>query len=264
MLRCPKCKEPLIKVERSYQCSNHHSYDIAKRGYSNLSLSNHAQSGDDKGMVRARSIFLEHGYYHVLQEALLKICIKLNADVIVDAGCGQGYYTNAIAKTTASEVYGFDLSKHAVDEACKAHAGVMYGVANIFHMPIADACAHIALSIFAPFDEGEIARVLKEDGYFIKVSPGPKHLMEMKQVLYQDVYENEEPAKCDSFILVEELLVEDEIEVIGADDIKALFQMTPYYWKSPKESSEKLLSMEHLTTNIQFRVQRYRKENHHE
>ena len=36
---CPKCRLPLTKLDRTYKCSNNHSYDISKYGYVNLLLS---------------------------------------------------------------------------------------------------------------------------------------------------------------------------------------------------------------------------------
>ena len=32
-LACPKCHLPLIQVGHTYQCENHHNYDISKNVY---------------------------------------------------------------------------------------------------------------------------------------------------------------------------------------------------------------------------------------
>ena len=42
-------------------------------------------------------------------------------------------------------------------------------------------------------------------------------------------------------------------------DIHALFQMTPYYWKTPKEGAERLAALDTLTTRIAFRIHVFRK-----
>lgn len=57
MLQCPKCKKPLQKDGNRYCCDNHHSFDIAKRGYVNLGLGNHRQTGDDKDMVPGQHFY---------------------------------------------------------------------------------------------------------------------------------------------------------------------------------------------------------------
>lgn len=259
MLQCPKCKEELKKEAHSYCCQNHHSFDIAKRGYVNLLLGNHKATGDDKEMVKARTIFLSHGYYEPLQQHLVACLKEKNIHVLVDAGCGQGYYTNALHDALGCETYGFDLSKFAVDEACKAHNGACYGVCNIFHMPLSDACADAIVSVFAPIDSDENVRILKQGGYFLKVAPGPMHLMNMKQVLYEKVYENETECGFDGFELLSEELLDYEIQLQDAFDIKALFQMTPYYWRTPKESVQRLFGLSALKTRIQFHITIYRK-----
>ena len=259
MLECPKCAAPLIKEEHRYCCSSHHSFDIAKRGYVNLLLGNHKATGDDKDMVKARTEFLNHGYYRFLRDRLIELLSLHHIKVLVDAGCGQGYYTNALHDALACETYGFDLSKYAVDEACKAHNGVFYGVCNIFHMPLSEACADALISVFAPIDSKENARVLKQGGLFVKVAPGPKHLLDMKKVLYQDVYENEIATGYEGFELISEELLENQVHIQNKEDIRALFQMTPYYWRTPKESSERLFAMESLDTMLQFHITCYRK-----
>ena len=53
VIKCPVCNLELEKNLYTYSCKNHHSYDIAKKGYTNLLLANqgHAlNSGDDKEM----------------------------------------------------------------------------------------------------------------------------------------------------------------------------------------------------------------------
>lgn len=260
MLECPKCKSELIKTKHCYQCVNHHSFDIAKRGYVNLLLGNHKATGDDKEMVKARTIFLSHGYYAPLKNRLIELLKDNQIKTLADAGCGQGFYTNAIHDALQCDTYGFDLSKYAVDEACKAHNGVFYGVCNIFHMPLSDESCDGVLSVFAPVDMKENARVLKSGGYFIKVGPGPKHLLEMKQELYKEVYENTVETGYAGFTLCHEELLEYTIDLQNAHDIKALFQMTPYYWRTPKESVEHLLSLSALTTRVSFHITIYRKE----
>lgn len=261
MLLCPKCNLELKRIDNTYTCEAHHCYDVAKRGYVNLLIGNHKATGDDKDMVKARTNFLANGYYKPLQAVLLEELKKINPGVLVDAGCGEGYYTNEIAKLcNQTKIYGFDLSKFAVDEACKAKLAITYGVCSVFHMPLSDSSTDVVLSVFAPFDSNENARILKEDGYFIRVAPGKQHLMEMKQILYQDVYENEK-LDCEyaGFTLEYTKQLEYEVTIHNQQDIWALFQMTPYYWKTPKEGSERLKACSELHTTVAFEIQVFKK-----
>lgn len=261
MYRCPKCKEALLQKDREYVCPENHHYDIAKQGYVHLLLGNKKGTGDNQEMVQARTQFLNHGYYNILRQRVCELVYELNPHTLIDAGCGEGYYTNEIkAKLTDCNLYGFDLSKFALKEAAKAKMGVHYAVASVADLPMMDACADAVLTIFAPIYSEEIKRLLKENGCFIKVGPGPKHLWELKQVLYETVYENTRDQPLKDFTLIHEECLETQIQVIGKEDITALFSMTPYYYRSPKETSELLKNMETLTTRLQFQIEIWQKQ----
>lgn len=261
MLICPKCNSELIKNNNVYICKNGHSFDIAKRGYVNLVLGNAKSTGDDKKMVRSRTQFLNQGYYENLRKCIGEILTTCNLHVLVDAGCGEGYYTNYFKQILPlCNVFGFDLSKYAIDEACKAKSGVCYGVCSSFHLPLNDECCDGIISIFAPIDMKENTRILKSKGYFLQVGPGPKHLWELKQKLYSNVYENKIEVGHEGYKLVKEKYIEDTITINNKEDIWALFQMTPYYWRTPKSKSEQLHQLHRLSTTIQFHVALYKKE----
>ena len=53
--------------------------------------------------------------------------------------------------------------------------------------------------------------------------------------------------------------MEDTITLASQADIHALFQMTPYYWKTPKSGAERLAALDTLTTRVSFRVHIFRK-----
>lgn len=191
---------------------------------------------------------------------MVELVQSYHPGVVIDAGCGEGYYTNRLKQETDT-LLGFDLSKHAVDEACKARSGVQYAVASVFHMPLCDACADMVLSVFAPFQAAEFLRVLQPDGIFIKVGPGPQHLMGLKKVLYDVPYENpSEVLQQEGLILEKTQAVEADICISDAADIQALFHMTPYYWKTPKDAAMRLQALSELKTKIEFQIEIYRKD----
>lgn len=261
MLLCPKCKAVLQKEDHRYVCENHHSYDIAKRGYVHLAIGQHKSSGDDRKMVKSRTRFLSQGYYTPLLTALQELVEQRQPKRMIDAGCGEGYYTNHLkASCPQSEVIGFDLSKHAVDEACKKHLDITYAVANCFHMPLPDAYADMVLSIFAPFDAKEMYRVLQADGVFIKVGPAQQHLMGLKKVLYEQPYENElKTLAYEGFVREEERFVQADIVLQDQQSIQDVFHMTPYYWKTPRDAQARLAQITQLATPIHFHIEVFRK-----
>ena len=117
----------------------------------------------------------------------------------------------------------------------------------------------LALNIFAPMVESEMARILKKDGIMIYAVPGKNHLMGLKKLLYENVYENEEKhTEYGGFEFLERYSVKSEITVDGEMGIN-LFKMTPYVYRSPKEAQEILLKAEKLTVNAHFIIYVYRK-----
>jgi 23S rRNA (guanine745-N1)-methyltransferase len=73
-IACPVCKANmgLTDDKRSYVCAGEtkrYCFDLAKSGYLNLSLSQSA-TGDSKEAVRARTSFLEAGYYEKISDAI--------------------------------------------------------------------------------------------------------------------------------------------------------------------------------------------------
>lgn len=255
MLICPNCRHPLKKEGKTYRCDIGHSFDIARSGYTNLLVHTQKKTGDNESMVKARDEFFKKDPYRCLKETIISLIKKYQPEVIVDVGCGEGYYTNAIAEAFEGQVYGFDMSKHALKKAGRDSKRVAYFAANLFYLPLEDRSADLVYSIFAPIAMDENARVLKSGGIFIKAGPGPRHLYGIKEIVYDKPYLN--PLKTvehPDFILLDELTVKDVIRLEG-DDIRNLFEMTPYTHSSPHAGKERLYALDRLTTEIEFRVE---------
>ncbi len=260
ILSCPFCASPLWREGGSLYCAAHrHCFDIAKSGYVTLTRAA-GTSGDDREMVRARTAFLDKGYYHPFAEAIAETAA--DAKVVIDAGCGEGYYSNVIASRGA-EVYGFDLSKYAVDKAAKrakaAGNGAFFGAASVFELPIADNCADAVVSLFAPIAEEEFARVLKSGGLLIVGAAGRRHLLELKRAIYDDIYENEGRRDLPAgFAEVSHKNLTYTFDCDGAD-LRSLFLMTPYAFKTSKSDAAKLDLYPHLEITADFDIFVYNK-----
>lgn len=260
ILSCPFCASPLTKEGGSLYCAAHrHCFDIAKSGYVTLTRAA-GTSGDDREMVRARTAFLDKGYYRPFAEAVADAVG--DARVIVDAGCGEGYYSNELALRGA-EVYGFDLSKFAVDKAAKraraAGSGAFFGAASVFELPVADNCADAVVSLFAPIAEAEFARILKPNGLLIVGAAGRRHLFEFKQAIYDKTYENEgrRDLPC-GFTELDCKNVTYTFDCDGAE-LKDLFLMTPYAFKTSRSDAAKLELYPHLEITADFDIFLYKK-----
>lgn len=227
LFTCPICAAPLERGERAYACPNGHAYDKAREGYVHLLPANKKHSkapGDDKGMAEARRRFLSGGYYGHLLAALCALGAEYAppGEAVLDSGCGEGYYTAGLWEALGRPpLAGIDLSKPSVRLAAR--------------------------------------RVLRPGGAFLYVVPAADHLWELKQVLYDQPYRNREedvPYEGFSYERVEPVVA--VLDVAG-EALRDLFQMTPYYWKTPREGAERLAALDGLRVRASFRVHVFRR-----
>lgn len=264
---CPVCRGKLFEEGKSLKCSLGHCFDISKFGYVNLLMSSKSSAkhhGDDRLMVRARRDFLDKGYYSFLQEKLCEICagyLEKNS-VILDAGCGECYYSSAI-RNALSHIFmlGVDISKDALEFAFKRKSGVSCAVGSVFNLPVADSSVDCVLNVFSPEAFSEYHRVLKNGGILIRVIPLENHLFSLKEAVYDKPYLNDLPdVMIDGFTLLEEIRITEEITVSSNEDLQNLFKMTPYYYKTGKSDQQKLETIDSLNTIAEFGIRIYRKE----
>lgn len=252
ILICPVCKNTLTKQGNSLKCVNNHSFDFAKEGYVNLLLGSKSgdKKGDSKDSARARHLLLNKGYYTCLKNYLGK---KLNATVL-DICCGEGYYDDY-----NGELYGFDISKEMIRLAAKRKNGGKYFVANMASIPVADESIDTAVHLFAPFNEKEFFRVLKQDGTLYSVAGGENHLWQMKELIYDTPYKNDEkPPETQLFTLTSKTKVTDTVK-ISREDLKTLFSMTPYFYRTSEKDKAKLDAVEFMDLTVEFIIFEYKK-----
>ena len=88
----------------------------------------------------------------------------------------------------------------------------------------------------------------------IKATPEIK-MWELKEILYDAPYENEEKIEeYPGFSLTDTAVVETSFTLREPSDILALFHMTPYAWKTPRDGAERLAALRELTVTAQFRI----------
>lgn len=271
LFRCPICAQPLCQEPGRYVCPSGHSYDRAAAGYVHLLPAQQKHSklpGDDKEMARARKDFLSEDYYRPLCQALEELADRYTGmePVVVDSGCGEGYYTAGIFhRLTAAgkkpTIAGIDLSKFALRWAAKRAKEIEFAVASAYHLPIADGQADLFLNCFAPLALDEVRRVLKPGGIFLYVVPAAWHLWELKETLYERPYLNvEERTPYAGFTYQEVQRVERVIHLPDQQTIQNLFRMTPYFWKTPGKGKAKLEQLTELDVRTQFDIHVFARE----
>ena len=267
---CPVCGKALAPEEKAMRCANGHSYDVARSGYVNLLMSNAPgarRHGDDALMIKARRDFLELGHYRPLLDG---ICAMLTAHVgqdahILDAGCGDGWYTAQIAERLAdagisAELLGVDISRDALKAAARRCGDIGLAVASVFRLPLEGASCGAVVSIFAPLADEEFGRVLKDDGLLLRVVPLEDHLWELKQAVYDVPRKNPPDAeKPQGFELADSAEIRYSFTLHSNKEILDLFAMTPYYYKSGKDDQRKLETLNELEITAGFGIRLWKK-----
>ena len=189
LLACPHCAEALSRSGGSVTCANGHAFDVARSGYLSL-LPGDAKTGsaDTAEMVAAREAFLGAGHFEPLAEALAEEAVRALGDRaewppggMIDLGAGTGWYlARALDRLPGRIGLALDLSKHALRRAVRAHPRIAAVACDAWRpLPVRDSVADLVLSVFAPRNGPEIARVLRPGGALLVTTPTERHLVEL-------------------------------------------------------------------------------------
>jgi 23S rRNA (guanine745-N1)-methyltransferase len=192
LLRCPLCKFELTAAAGALVCRNRHSFNLAREGYVNLLRSGRrrpAAGGDSAAQLRHRTAFLNAGHLDAIAKAIVEHFPRPNTQRalrpwrILDAGSGTGHHLARIAATLAQPVIGLglDISKDAARQAARRWPTFGFAVSDLWaEWPVHDATVDLVVSIFAPKNFREAARVLRPGGWLALAHPGPDHLIELR------------------------------------------------------------------------------------
>ncbi len=263
MYLCPVCKTSLTQQASSWVCTNNHSFDIAKKGYVNLLLSHKMKSknpGDSKMMIQARQAFLSAGHYQPLADAIVTLAREHGMQRMLDAGCGEGYYTSELAQSGIG-MAGLDISKEGIQAACRRDKSIDWCIGSVNDLPYEQGYFDGVLSVFCRVDDGEFKRVLRNSGLVIFVGPGDNHLPQLRAGLYDEVRPYEKAKQEEylpSFEPLSDVSINFPIHLTSSEQVHNLLCMTPHYWSTNPAQQQRLLSAGGLddTADIQLRVYR--------
>ena len=189
LLLCPVrgCHLALAREEKRVVCPQGHSFDIARSGYVNLLQPQERRSknpGDTVAAVAARRRLHDRGVTEPLLRGISEMMAADSIDVVLDAGCGDGFYLGSLARQLGFDAHGVDISIPAVDAAAKRYPSgerVEWIVANADRfLPYADRSFSIVLSITGRMNADEFRRVLRDDGRLLVALAAPEDLIELR------------------------------------------------------------------------------------
>ncbi|WP_435827838.1 putative RNA methyltransferase [Nocardia fluminea] len=180
LLACPECGDELQPHDRALRCGTGHSFDIARQGYVGLLTgASTKMTGDTADMLDARAAFQGAGHFAPIAAAIAGAFGT--ESTVLEIGAGTGYYLAEVL-TAHPDALGIalDVAKPAARRAARAHPRAASVLADAWRgLPLRDDTVTGVLSVFAPRNPAEVARVLAPGGRFVVVTPTARHLGEL-------------------------------------------------------------------------------------
>ena len=242
LLRCPHCRADLELTDGTAGCANRHSFDLARQGYLNLLPGNaRPGTGDTAAMVQARAAFLGAGHYRTILDAVAGAATTALAErdpgtgsgCVIELGAGTAHHLAGVLDVLPNRVgLALDISKHAARRATHARQRIGAVVCDAWApLPVRTAVAAVALSVFAPRNGAEIARVLLPGGALVVVTPTAGHLAELVPVLGLLSVDERKQERLDSqldpFLAAESARSVDQVLLLRPLDVEHLVAMGP-------------------------------------
>ena len=232
-LLCPVCGKRLLLEDGSLRCMEGHCFDVSRQGYVNLLPGRGAFYPME--LFRNRRFVFDRGFYAPLLEKmqlLIERYVKAEKPVLLDAGCGEGYYAGNLFKDGNWVKTAFDISREAVQLGAQRYEDVAFIVADLKRIPLPDHSVDCILDVLTPADYTEFSRVIKKNGCVLKAIPGEGYLKELrtlaKDQLRSGPYESDRVK--DYFALHMQCVRRDRITYtlpVTQEEARAFARMTP-------------------------------------
>ncbi len=272
LLRCPVCGDDLTGAHTALRCPAGHSFDIARQGYVNLVPGR----ADTPEMVEARELFLRAGHFRPLTAALAAEATQVEgAAVVVDLGAGTGHHLAGVLEALPdARGIALDASAAALRRAARCHERAAAVGADAWKpLPLRDGIATIVLSVFAPRNASEIARILAtgagegeragEGGRLLAVTPTTRHLHELVGPLGLLAVPDDKEDRLDEqlsshFTLAARSTIENAM-FLTRDECAQIVRMGPSAWHIDEQSVAERLALlpDPLTVTASMTLSRY-------
>jgi len=270
MFACPICQSSMKVYElKSLICSNNHAFDFTKQGYVNL-LTHPPKTKYSKDLFEARkTIIADDGLFDPLTETIAEFLKQTNSATILDTGCGEGsHLVNICDRIRADEKKtvtgtGIDIAKEGIFTAAKNYPEMIWVVADLANTPFQDKQFDVILNILSPSNYTELNRLLKPDGYVMKVVPGSGYLKELREAFFDETdkqsYTNAQTVALfeEHFQMTDRLSVQYTKE-LDPSSMSSLIKMTPLTWTIPGEKVQSFIesNTNQITVDLEILIGR--------
>ncbi len=187
-LACPACGQPMSRAGDDFACGRGHRVNVNRKGCLNV-LSSQVDSCYDADLFAARRRVFDAGCYDAVVQAI-EALLPTWAHRILDAGCGDGWYLNALLSRHEDWCgAGVDISRDAIFQATNLPCTALWCVGDLRRLPFSDGSFTAVLDVLTPANYEEFRRVLADKGLLIKAYPGSGYLKELRAARGLSPYE---------------------------------------------------------------------------
>jgi len=138
--------------------------------------------GDTLAAVAGRRRIHDAGITRPLLEAIAAISETGSQDVVLDIGCGEGFYLGSLTHGSSAQGWGVDISIPAIEAAAKRYPHCQWIVANADRfLPFKPGAFTLLLSITGRMHPPAFARLLQPGaGRVLVALPAPDDLVELR------------------------------------------------------------------------------------
>lgn len=219
-LQCPACGEPLHRAGDDFACERGHRVNVNRKGCLNF-LSAPVESCYDAALFQARRRVFAAGCYQPVADALADM-LPPSPQRLLDAGCGDGWYLNALLANHADwQGAGVDISRDAILQATDQPCTALWCVGDLRHLPFQRGSFTAVLDVLTPANYEEFRRVLTPDGLLLKVFPASGYLREIRAARGMDAYAEGQV----------EAYLREKAKVVEARRITTVRTVSPELWR---------------------------------
>lgn len=219
-LRCPVCGGDLTRVGDDFACEKRHRVNVNRKGCLNF-LSAPVDSCYDAALFQARRRVFAAGCYQPVAEAL-EAMLPQGEQRLLDAGCGDGWYLNALLEKHADwQGAGVDISRDAILQATDQPCTALWCVGDLRKLPFRGGAFTAVLDVLTPANYEEFRRVLAPEGLLLKVYPGSGYLREIRAARGMEPYAEGQV----------EAYLREKAQVVEERRVTVSHRVTPELWR---------------------------------